>query len=108
MSNHTERKRDEALRETFPASDPPANSGITGAEPEKHDAGSNPGSHAGGPSRDRSGAPAEEPLGEPPAKPSNERSIAERPTGRPTSDRHATETANHWEHHGEEDTRKSP
>ena len=29
----SERKRDRTLEDSFPASDPPANSGITGAEP---------------------------------------------------------------------------
>jgi hypothetical protein len=66
-----ERKRDEALEDTFPASDPPATSGITGGE-----------------------SPTD-----PPRKPSHDRSIDERPTGTPTSDRHATETAHQWEHH---------
>jgi hypothetical protein len=73
MSKHIECKLDEALKETFPASDPPALSGITGGE-----------------------SPTA-----PPAKPSHERSIDERPTGTPTSDRHAAETAHHWEHHEE-------
>jgi hypothetical protein len=57
--------QDKTLEDTFPASDPPANSGITGAET--------------------------------PDKPSNERNTEEIPTGRPTSDRHATETAHQWE-----------
>jgi hypothetical protein len=60
----SERKEDETLKETFPASDPPAHSGITGTEQDK---------------------------------PSHERNIEERPTGTPNSDRHATETAHHWE-----------
>jgi hypothetical protein len=76
MSANTERKRaerrrDEALEHTFPASDPPATSGITGGEPPT----------------------------DPPEKPSHERSIDEIPTGTPTSDRHATETAHHREDH---------
>jgi hypothetical protein len=33
-----------------------------------------------------------------PNRPSHERGIDERPTGTPTSDRHATETAHQWEH----------
>lgn len=72
MSGKSDAKQDKALQDTFPASDPPANSGITGPE--------------GG--SDRS-AP----------KPSHTRPIEERPTGTPTSDRHATETAHQWEHH---------
>ena len=63
---HTERDRDKALEDSFPASGPPANSGITGTER--------------------------------PDKPSHARDIDERPTGTPTSDRHATETAHQWEH----------
>jgi hypothetical protein len=61
----SERKQDKTLEDSFPASDPPARSGITGAEG--------------------------------PDKPSHKRTIDERPTGTPTSDRHATETAHHWE-----------
>ena len=70
MPNHSERKHDKALEDTFPASDPPANSGITGAE--QHDESS-------------------------PKKPSHKGTLDERPTGTPTSDRHATETAHHSE-----------
>ncbi len=61
----SERARDKTLEDTFPASDPPANSGVTGAEPAD--------------------------------KPSSEPNIEEIPTGMPTSDRHATETAHHSE-----------
>lgn len=32
-SEHSDRRRDKALKDSFPASDPPANSGVTGAEP---------------------------------------------------------------------------
>jgi hypothetical protein len=64
-------RQDQNLKDSFPASDPPANSGITGAEP--------------------AGA-------EPPKKPPEDRTIEEVPTGLPTSDRHATETAHQWEH----------
>ncbi|MGD0103760.1 MAG: hypothetical protein ABSC06_06950 [Rhodopila sp.] len=35
---------------------------------------------------------------ETPDKPPQERDIEERPTGTPTSDRHAAETAHQWEH----------
>ncbi len=62
---NSERKQDKTLEDSFPASDPPANSGVTGAEK--------------------------------PDKPSGERNIEQRPTGTPTSDRHAAETAHHWE-----------
>lgn len=58
-------RHDKVVEDSFPASDPPANSGITG-------------------------------VGRP-DRPSHERSIQERPTGTPTSDRHATETAHQWE-----------
>jgi hypothetical protein len=61
-----EGSHDKALKDSFPASDPPANSGITG-----------PGA---------------------PHRPSRDRSIDERPTGTPNSDRHATETAHQWEY----------
>jgi len=33
MRERSDRDQDKALEDTFPASDPPANSGITGAEP---------------------------------------------------------------------------
>jgi hypothetical protein len=65
----SDRDHDKTLEDTFPASDPPANSGITGAEP--------------------------------PVKPSQQREDEDRPAGRPTSDRHAAETAYHSE---QEDT----
>lgn len=64
-TNRGDRKLDKTVSDTFPASDPPANSGITGA---------------GGTE-----------------KPSQERAAEEKPTGRPTSDRHAMETAHHSE-----------
>ena len=69
MPKHADRDRDTTLGDSFPASDPPGNSGITGV-----------------------GAPD---------RPSHARSIDERPTGTPTSDRHAAETAHQWEYRGE-------
>jgi hypothetical protein len=65
MAKHPEHRRDKTLEDSFPASDPPANSGITGAGT--------------------------------PHRASRDRSIDERPTGTPNSDRHATETAHQWE-----------
>ncbi len=61
----SDRKVDKTLEDTFPASDPPAHSGITGDD------------HA-------------------PKQP-DKRNTDESPTGTPTSDRHATETAHHSE-----------
>jgi hypothetical protein len=61
----SERARDKTLEDTFPASDPPANSGITGAESSE--------------------TSSEDGAAEP------------KPTGTPTSDRHATETAHQSE-----------
>ena len=61
-------KVDRASADSFPASDPPSYSGVTG-----------PGGPVPGPKRDDE----------------------ERPTGMPTSDRHATETA----HQGEDEIR---
>lgn len=63
--SRSERAQDKVVEDTFPASDPPANSGITGAE------GATPSNDAG--------------------------SEQAEPTGAPTSDRHATETAHHRE-----------
>ena len=65
-----DRRQDKAVEDSFPASDPPANSGIVGP---------------------RSGhAPPER-------QPPHERGEDARPTGTPTHDRHATETAHVWE-----------
>ena len=68
--SHAERRQDEAVEDSFPASDPPANTGIVGPREQK---------------------PA------PQRPPSHERDDDARPTGSPTSDRHATETAHQWE-----------
>jgi hypothetical protein len=69
---HSEHRRDKALEDSFPASDPPANSGITGA-----------------------GTPNKSP---------HKREVEELPTGTPTSDRHAAETA----HQREDETAPQP
>jgi len=66
QTNRMDKTRDKALEDTFPASDPPANSGITGGE--AHD------------------------------KHPHDRGVEAIPTGLPTSDRHATETAHQAEH----------
>ncbi len=63
-------KVDRASADSFPASDPPSHSGITGAEQPN----------------DRASRP-----------PSDERGEDARPTGLPTDDRHAQETAKQWE-----------
>ena len=77
MPNQT-RSQDDRLDETgadsFPASDPPSHSGITG-----------------------SGQPANQPRRHPHPPPSRHRSDHARPTGLPNSDRHATETSHQWE-----------
>ena len=61
-------KHDEAVEDSFPASDPPATSGIVG-----------PGTAR-------------------PAQAPHKRDDNSRPKGTPTHDRHATETAYQWEH----------
>ena len=61
-------KQDKVVEDSFPASDPPANSGITGP---------------------RAARPKPAPY---------KRDDDARPKGTPNSDRHATETAYHWEH----------
>ncbi len=71
----TERQYDKTVADTFPASDAPANSGITGTEPSKR--------QGDGKAQDRGAT--------------HERGDHARPTGTPTSDRHATETAHSWE-----------
>jgi hypothetical protein len=63
----SDRRQDEAVKESFPASDPPANTGITGP---------------GEPARRSGGTPT------PDRQPG-----ADKPTGMPTSDRFGTETA---------------
>lgn len=65
-SDRSQSDHDKVLEDSFPASDPPAKSGITSAEP--------------------------------PDKDSGQRTMDERPTGLPNSDRHAVETAHQWEH----------
>jgi hypothetical protein len=60
-----DKAQDRAVKDSFPASDPPANSGITGSDPS--------------------------PVA------SDERPVDAQPTGTPSSDRHATETAHQWE-----------
>jgi hypothetical protein len=61
-------KHDGAVEDSFPASDPPANSGVTG------------------------------PRTTPRPPVSHERDDDARPKGTPDHDRHATETAYQWEH----------
>jgi hypothetical protein len=70
-----DRRHDEAVEDSFPASDPPANSGVVGPR----------GPHAHGRRR----------------APSHQRGEEHRPKGTPTDERHATETAHGWEdeHH---------
>jgi hypothetical protein len=68
----SEQDHDKTLEDSFPASDSPASSGITGAGT--------------------------------PDKPPHRRQPEERPTGTPTSDRHATETA----HQREDETTPQP
>ena len=76
----TDRARDKAVENTFPASDPPAHSGITGA---------------GSPTKPaQQGGTGDKPTGD---KPSGDKPSGDKPTGLPTSDRHEAETAHHDE-----------
>lgn len=63
-----ERKLDQAAADSFPASDPPAATGVTGPRAVR------------------------------PRRAPHDRTDHERPKGTPTHDRHATETAHQWEH----------
>jgi hypothetical protein len=72
----SDERYDKTVADTFPASDPPANSGITGPD-------------------DNAGRAPQKPF-----KSGDE----DRPTGRPTSDRHDTEVA----HHSQTDTVMPP
>lgn len=67
-----EQKLDDTVEDSFPASDPPSYSAV---------------SHVGKHHEEN----------ETTSKDSAQRNQGERPTGYPTSDRHATETAYHWE-----------
>jgi hypothetical protein len=71
----TDEKQDRAMEDSFPASDPPASTGITG--PRVDD-----------PRRARKADPSEP----------NSRSEDARPKGTPTPERHATESAHQAEH----------
>jgi hypothetical protein len=71
-----ERRLDETVADSFPASDPPAHFGVAGV-------------------RRQPAPPAQPDRDERPE--SHKRDQAERPTGHPTSDRHAAETAHSWE-----------
>jgi len=66
-----EAKHDRTVEDSFPASDPPASSGIVGPRGAHH-------GHV---------RPAP-----------HKRDPESRPKGTPTHDRHATETAHQWEH----------
>jgi hypothetical protein len=66
-----EDKHDEAVEDSFPASDPPATTGVVGPKTDHSEGAARPASH--------------------------ERDKDCRPKGRPIDDRHATETAHQWE-----------
>lgn len=75
QAKRAERQLDETVADSFPASDPAAHSGITGVRRN----------HKGG-TQDATARAA-----------SHKRGHDERPTGQPSWDRHATETAQSWE-----------
>jgi hypothetical protein len=83
-ASHTKHSDDRRLDQTgadsFPASDPPSHSGVTGVRGHH--------THAAEAGRRQ-------------RKASHTRDDAERPIGHPNSDRHATETAHTWEDEGE-------
>jgi hypothetical protein len=71
-----ERRLDDTVADSFPASDPPSHSPVTGV---------------GGRRKSKDAAPGKA------RSPSDQRGHDARPTGLPTWDRHATETAHSWE-----------
>ncbi len=77
---------DTSANDSFPASDPPSHSGITGVR-RKPASGEKPQQANQAPSQDN-------------RPPPHEREQESRPTGLPTWDRHATETAHTWEDGG--------
>jgi hypothetical protein len=71
-----DQRMDDTIEDSFPASDPPSFSAITGVGKPRHH-------HERTRRTER--------------VPSHQRGAHERPTGHPTWDRHATETAHSWE-----------
>jgi hypothetical protein len=71
-----DRRLDDTVADSFPASDPPSHSGVTGV---------------GGRSKSKSRSSGDA------RSPSHQRESDARPTGQPTWDRHATETSHSWE-----------
>lgn len=83
--NQKEGRLDDTIDDSFPASDPPSNPGISGVG-KRH--------------RTEKPHPTEERAKEgerDKARPSHQRDEHARPTGHPTSERHATETVHKWE-----------
>ncbi len=76
-----DQRLDDTIADSFPASDPPSHSGVTGVGGGR--GAQVPRSKSNRSSGDRA--------------PSHERGHDARPTGHPNSDRHATETAHCWE-----------
>jgi hypothetical protein len=72
-TGRTDEKHDRAVEDSFPASDPPASTGITGPR-------------------------VKNPKGDKSTKKPDARDGDTRPKGTPTDERHATETAYQWEH----------
>jgi len=77
-SRHTDQKHDNAIEDSFPASDPPASTGITGPRAEDP------------------GRATRNPKARPPSPQGGPEDT--RPQGTPIDARHAVETAYHSEH----------
>lgn len=75
-NHHHDQRMDDTIEDSFPASDPPSRSAITGVGKPR---------------------PRAERTRRTERVPSHQRGEHERPTGHPTWDRHATETAHSWE-----------